>query len=227
MTDTRQGNPPDVLARRPTGAPHALDRIVGNVAGVPVTAEERVLDAIRFGNFIDAAAGVADVDRTVLHDWLAKGATANRKAAEGKRLTASEHRYAAFANKLYQAEAEAEVREVSGIYRVGVGGGEVTTRTTVTTRGEDGKTSTSETVKVQELPPDPRAMQWHAERRWASKWNRRQQIEVSGPEGGPIKVESPLASLMSTLDAMERRQHSIDTAGREVGPVEEVPDDGG
>lgn len=228
MTDIATGvpgaKPADLVARRPPGAPNALDRIVGKTAeGIPVTAEERILDAIRFGNFIDAAAAVAGVDKVTLYQWLNSGAAANRKAAEGKRLTASEHRYARFADKLYEAEAEAEVREVSGIYRVGVGGGEITTKTTTTARGPDGTTST-ETVKVQELPPNPSAMQWHAERRWASKWNRRQQIEVSGPEGGPIKVESPLATLMSTLDAMERRQRSIDAASRETPPAE---DEGG
>lgn len=223
MTDTPTITPHDLLARRPPGAPHALDRIVGHNNGIPVTAEERILDAIRFGNFIEAAAQVAQVDRVTLQGWLANGAAAHRKRADGKRLTASEYRYAEFSSKLYEAEAEAEVREISGVYRVGVGGGQVTTTTTTT--DPDGRRST--TVKVQELPPNPSAMQWHAERRWASKWNRREQIEVSGPEGGPIRVESPLASLLSTLDAMERRSGSIEASSRETvdGAPEEVRDD--
>lgn len=221
MTDQRIDQR-SILARRPPGRLHALDRIVSTRGdGIPVTVEERILDEIRHGSFIDAAAGAAGIERSTFYDWLKDGASAHQKQARGVRLTASERRYATFASAVYEAEHDAETREVGGIYRLGVGGGSVTETTTVT--DPDGKETVRVTVK--ELPPNLQAMAWHAERRWAAKWNRRQQIEVSGPEGGPIQVESPLADVMAQLDAMDRRQRSIDARSREVDDTE-TGDDG-
>jgi hypothetical protein len=66
-----------------------------------------VCDAIRHGNFREAAAKAAGVTPRTLHEWMRKG----READEGP--------YAAFLQAVHEAEAEAELNAVRRIYLAG------------------------------------------------------------------------------------------------------------
>lgn len=200
---------------RTPGAPTAIDTIVAHRRdGTPITAAERIVDAVRTGAYVETAAAMAGVSKVTLHEWLNKGAAANGKYAAGKRLGANEARYYSFANALVAAEAEAEVETIGTIALLARGGHEQVTKETRI--AADGKVT--EVTKTTTLPPNVTAATWHAERRWSHRWNRRTQIELTGAEGGPIKVESPLSALMVDLDAMERR-----TMAAPVIDVLEVP----
>lgn len=201
--------------KRPVGAPTTIDDIVAYTSdGIPVTCGERIISAVRSGSYVEVACGYAGIERVTLLGWITAASEASRKKAAGHRLTANETRYLRFASALYVAENEAEATEIERIYDMGKNGRQLTTVTTL--KDDAGKiTGTQETVR--EIPPSDRAATWHAERRWSHRWNRRQQIEVSGVgDDRPSRVESPLADLMQTLDAMDRRTRAIETTSSDT-----------
>lgn len=55
------------------------------------------------------------------------------------------------------------------------------------------------------VAPDWRAAAWYAERNNPKKWGRRQAIEVSGPDGGPIQVASPVERVRGEIGAMRQK----------------------
>lgn len=63
--------------------------------------QEKIVQAIRAGNYIETAAAYAGIDKTTLYDWLKRGA----RAKTGK--------YREFSNAVEKALAEAEVRDVA------------------------------------------------------------------------------------------------------------------
>jgi hypothetical protein len=200
--------------KRPVGAPSKIDEIVVYTPdGIPVTAQDRLCEVLRTGDFVHAACEAAHIDQSTYYGWLAKGADAARKIAAGERVTANERRYAEFVTLARDAETEGRQRIVGAIASHATTGAVVVTKTKkLDARGK----VIERTIREEHRPSDPSSAQWMAERRWPKDWNRRQQLEVSGPEGGPIKIESPLADLMSKLDAMDRREQAIDVAAREV-----------
>lgn len=206
--------------KRPVGAPSGVDDIVAYTdERIPITASERICEILRTGDFVHAACAAAGVNESTYYGWLAKGAAAVTKHATGERLNANEKRYAVFTAQVRDAEQEGRQRVLGAISSSATVGS--VQRTTTKKTDRRGKII-ERTVREETRPPDVGAAQWIAERRWPKDWNRRQQLEVSGPEGGPIKVESPLASLMARLDAMDRReQAAIDTTAHELDP----PDD--
>lgn len=212
--------------KRPIGAPTGIDSIVAYTdERIPITASERLCEVLRTGDFVHAACEAAHIDQSTYYGWLAKGADAARKFAAGERLNANERRYAEFVTTARDAETEGRRRILGAISTHATTGAVVVTKTKkLDARGK----VIERTIREEHRPADPSSAQWMAERRWPKDWNRRQQLEVSGPEGGPIKIESPLADLMSRLDAMDRReQAAIDTTSHELGAPadeEEAPD---
>lgn len=220
----------DKAFRRPTGAPTKIDDIVAHVNGEPITVAERIVSALSAGAYIETAAASADVDKVTLYDWLKKGAKANTKRASGKALGANEKRYAEFANEVARAEAEAELIDLGELARVARGGHKRVTTTTKVDQAGRVETVTREEV----AEPNVAALTWRLERRWVPRWGRRQLLEITGADGGPVKVDSPLTGLMGDLDAMERRQQAAVAAmtaaqvatAEDVDVVEDVPTDG-
>lgn len=79
------------------------------------------------------------------------------------------------------------------------------------------------TTKEETLAPDVQAATWMAERKWPQDWGRRTQIEVTGQDGGPIQVTSPLAELVAITDQMERRAAALDASSRVLTPPADPP----
>lgn len=73
--------------------------------------EERILCAIRGGNYPDVAARSAGVHRSTFYRWLSRGDPDGKKASDG--------RYRAFRDSVEQASAEAETRDVTLIAEAG------------------------------------------------------------------------------------------------------------
>jgi hypothetical protein len=115
--------------------------------------EERILRAIRAGNFRGTAAQWAGIGDRTLRDWLKRGEE-DEESREGL-----------FRQRLLEAEQSAEIRMVGLISKA--------------------------------AERDPRHAQWWLERKHPDRWGRkdrisldaRQQLEVTGAQGGPLRAE--------------------------------------
>jgi hypothetical protein len=63
--------------------------------------QQKIVDSLRMGNYIETASAYAGINKTTLYDWLKRGARENR----GK--------YRVFSNAVEKAMAEAEMRDVA------------------------------------------------------------------------------------------------------------------
>ncbi|MDP3937833.1 MAG: hypothetical protein Q8R92_06825 [Deltaproteobacteria bacterium] len=87
--------------------------------------------------------------------------------------------YASFATRIRKAEAEDELRRIALIAKAGTGG-EVSYRRTTTKA--DGAVVTEERL----LAPEWTANAWHLERKHPERWGRKERVEHTGKDGGPI-----------------------------------------
>lgn len=157
MTDT-----PGTVARHPGGRPSKL---------TPETAE-KIIRAVRVGNFLETAAAAAGVHPATVYRWLAD---ADKKGAPAAKRE--------FRDALSRARAEAEQRLVGSAVK-DAAGGFVTKRVTRTLR--DGTTETEETYAA----PNGRVALEFLSRAFPDRWARRNAIEVTGAGGGPIQVSA-------------------------------------
>jgi transposase len=137
---------------------------------------EKVLSALRGGNYLETAAAYAGISVSTLHKYLAEG-----------RQPGAEPDYANFAASVDEAIATAEVTEVAMIRRAA-------SPQTQVVRDSDGSV-----VRDGEGKPmievvhrgNWQAAAWILERRDPGRWGRvdRSQVEVSGPNGGPVQLE--------------------------------------
>lgn len=181
----------------PGGRPSKIDEVVqrrerrdkdGNIVGYEdVTAGEKVVERVRahWAEFEDAAAS-AGVTRQTLSNWRRQGVDARKRLAQGKRLTPNQARYAEFLDALETAEAEAEAIRVGIVQRAAEGGYTVTETTTEERNGRVVKRTTTTKVAM----PAWQAAAWQLERRRPHKFGRRQAVEVTGAEGGPLQVDA-------------------------------------
>jgi transposase len=115
--------------------------------------EERILRAIRAGNFRGTAAQWAGIGERTLRDWMKRGEE-DEESREGL-----------FRLRLLEAEQSAEIRMVGLISKA--------------------------------AEKDPKHAQWWLERKHPDRWGRkdrlsldgRQQLEVTGAQGGPLRAE--------------------------------------
>lgn len=206
--------------RRPIGIPSTIDDIVSYTDdGVPVTAAERIIQILDTGDTLNTAAHAALTDVTTIQDWVEKGAAASKKRSQGIRLTANERRWLAFSLEVGAAQARARERYLRTVYEDGTQG---TTRRTTSTKTDAAGAVVEQVERVEQIPPNPVTAQWMLERRWWRDFGRHQQMEVTGPDGGPVQVTSPRDELVAALDAMDRRSRAIETMARELEPSDET-----
>lgn len=130
--------------------------------------QERLLQAIRAGNFQDTAARFAGLAPSTFYNWMKAGRLAQEKEATGEELTPEEYRLVEFLEAIEKARAEAEVRNLHLIQQAASGG-------------------------------TWQAAAWYLERSHPGKWARREKVEHSGPDGGPITLQG-LADLMGVAE---------------------------
>ena len=75
----------------------------------------KIITAIRAGNYIETAAAYAGIDKSTLYDWLKRGEREKQRVAQNPRykIRKSEKPYVEFSNAVEKALAEAEVRDVA------------------------------------------------------------------------------------------------------------------
>lgn len=83
----------DELAQKKTGRPEKLTPEV----------QQKIVDAIRMGAYIETAAAYAGINKSTLYDWMKRGA----RAKSGK--------YKEFSNAIEKALAESEMRDLAVI----------------------------------------------------------------------------------------------------------------
>jgi hypothetical protein len=73
---------------------------------------ERIIGALRLGNYVEHAATYAGISRATLYNWLKKGDAARERREAGEELDDNEERYARFSEDVDTARAAAIVRNV-------------------------------------------------------------------------------------------------------------------
>lgn len=217
------------MSRDGIGRPFALDRIVLERKGVPITAEQRIIEILATGATVEAAAGSIGIRRPELHVIIGDGVKARTLVLEGKRSMPGEHdeddpryppplddrqlRLLHFANAVDDARDQwltaAETR-VEVATRPG-------TRTRTTTKRDRRGNVIEETTVIEDTDPDMATMRWRLERHPASRDQYRPpRTELTGPDGGPITldVETKAASVLDQLRKL-----------KDQTPTEGTPDD--
>jgi hypothetical protein len=116
--------------------------------------QERIVEAIRAGAYVETAAALAGVNKTTFYDWLRKGARAKRGA------------YHDFSLAVEEALAQSEADDLAVIEKAGRG---YEVRRTKAVRSEDG---TVETTVETSTRFDWQAAAWRLERRFPERWGR-------------------------------------------------------
>lgn len=80
---------------------------------------ERIIQAMRAGNYLETAASFAGVTPRLARLWLRKGAAANRRLEQGLPYDERDRVYLHFWQAVEEARAQAEVRDVARIVQAG------------------------------------------------------------------------------------------------------------
>lgn len=187
---------------------------------------DSIVAAVRSAQFVEVAAAMVGVHKETLYAWLRRGAEARTKAG---RLNDQDRRCREFSDAVGTALAEAEAYTIGGVLEAGRV--PATKRVTVTKSsgvGDEAEVTTEE--RVEELPPDWRALAWVGERRWR-RWNLRQLVEAQGAEDG-MAGDSGAAltardQVLSQLEAMTENLEGLASGGLGVESLTEDDDEGG
>lgn len=87
----------------------------GRPTKLNIDTHNKIISAIRAGNYIETAAAYAGIDKSTLYDWLKRGEREKQRVAQNPRynIRKSEKPYVEFSNAVEKALAEAEVRDVA------------------------------------------------------------------------------------------------------------------
>ena len=77
--------------------------------------QEKIVSAIRAGNYIETAAAYAGIHKSTLYDWLKRGEREKQRVAKNPRyrIKKDEQQFVEFSDAVERALAEAEVRDVA------------------------------------------------------------------------------------------------------------------
>lgn len=80
--------------------------------------QDKIVSAIRLGNYIETAAAYAGINKDTLYDWLKRGQREKEKKAKDPnyQIPKYERKFVAFSDAVEKALAEAEMRDVMIIY---------------------------------------------------------------------------------------------------------------
>lgn len=202
----------------PGGRPPKLNTVVLTRPGPDgrtqkITASERIIEALRIGEYVETAAALANVDKTTVYEWLKVGAAATdlvaRQGRTLKSLTQHQRDCMEFSHAVAEAQALARADDVATLAEVAQGGRQIVS--TITERNAKGEV-VKHVTKTETAQPNVAALTWRLERRWPEEWGRRR-IEVSGPDGEAIPVEVRAAGLAA---ALRQHQGAIETTATTV-----------
>lgn len=181
------------------------------------TVHDVLVAHLRLGADVAVAAAKAGVTRSSVYEWLRDGGRTAAAIQAGTQsvedLSPRDAAVYRFAVAAVEAVADAEAQALGNVVRLARG---VQRRRVSTTY--EGDRAVSRVEVVEDLPPNLAANLFVLERRFAERWNRRQQIEVNVGADAAIDsaTESPLPTILAALEAMENRRREVDaelTAG--------------
>jgi len=147
-------------------------RTVGRRSKLTPETADRIIKAVRLGNFLDTAAKAAGVHPATVYRWIQDGEAPGAPKAKRE-----------FCEALTRARAEAEQRMVGAVIK-DASGGYVTKRVTRVLR--NGDTETEETI----AGPNGKVALEFLSRAFPDRWASRKALEVTGAGGGPIQVSA-------------------------------------
>lgn len=114
----------------------------------------KIITAIRAGNYIETAAAYAGVNKSTLYEWLKRGEREKQRVAENPRyrIRKSEKPYVEFSNAVEKALAEAEIRDVAIIAKA--------------------------------AEEQWQAAAWRLERKFPDRWGRKGKVDLSADKDG-------------------------------------------
>lgn len=167
---------------------------MGRPTALTPDVQQRIVDAIRGGNYQETAAAAGGISDRSLYGWMQRGRLEDERVADGRRPRTSEAPFLQFFHAVTRARAETEARNVAQLER-SAGGGAVLERRTITRA--DGTTEVIEKL----APPDWRANAWWLERSFPKKWGRSDPMRAMEVDSGGVKPADLLEQ------AKERRLH--------------------
>lgn len=184
-----------------------------------------LLDALGKGASVEAACACAGLGRATFYDWMnraydiAQRVHAAREIGQPPEEVRDPEALALlrFAEAVEQVRAERQVRMLGIVDKVARGGYPTKVKSTLLPDG-------TEVTEREWASPDWRAAAWWVERAFPAQFGKQaatHRVEVSGPQGGPIAVES--ATVVAALSA---RLHEALAAARERGEVPALPPGG-
>jgi len=189
---SKQSTKPKRPRGRPTGAGVKLTTAV----------KEKIVAAIRAGNYIETAAALAGIQKETFYDWLRKGARST-----------TDDRYRNFSDAVFEAMAQSEAEAVAAIDTAGMPHEVTRCRITRKPLFQDGKPVLDDDgnpVFIEEIltettqEHDWRALAWRLERRFPRRWGHRSYTETTMTEKpvdemSDAEIDAELNEILETL----------------------------
>jgi transposase len=96
--------------------------MAGRATKLTPETQERIVEALRAGNYQDAAAAYAGISDSTFHNWLNRGKEEAQRISDGEKANPKEAIYLEFFAAVEKARSEAEVRNVMHIQRAAQNG---------------------------------------------------------------------------------------------------------
>lgn len=203
---------------RKGGAPSKIDAVVATLDdGTKITAAQRIVDALRAGDYFETAAAAAGVHKETAYGWLRTGAQATARADRAERLgttavlTPHQEACRQFSDAVAAATAEWHLETVRTLEQMARGGLQV--QKVVAEFEQDPSPGArpgdmvmvSRKVTVETLAPNVAALTWRLERRLPHLYSRRLDVNVTADElGVDEQAEDEMArSLAAQLRAFQ------------------------
>lgn len=146
--------------------------------------QEKVIEAVGTGNYLEVAARYAGISSATLFAWMDRGRKEVERREKDENPDEKEGIYVEFLEAVEKARAVSETSAVALIRRAAVNG-------------------------------SWQAAAWYLERTNHERWGRKQAVELTGKDGGPLQVENVTpeeanARLVAYLDEMADKRRSPD-----------------
>lgn len=142
--------------------------------------QEEITLMLKMGNYLETAAAYAGIDVGTIRRWMKRGKRELERVDAGK------------GRKIQQRE-EPYV-DFCMVVEKAIAEGEVRhVQIIYNVAKSDAKYST-----------------WFLEHRFPDRWGKKEKYEVTGKDGGPIKVEDPRETLLKKLDDLAKRKAEAD-----------------